>query len=460
MAPTRYVIVGNGAAGIAAAESIRQVDADGSIAILAQEPYPMYSRPGLAYVLTNEIPLRQVQARTLPWYSQQRFQLYFGKATRLGTETQTVYLEDGLGLAYDRLLIATGARAMPAPYSGADLDGVVYLDTLEGTQTLLKKARRGRRAVVIGGGITALEMVEGLAHRGLETHYFLRRHQLWDRVLNQAESRLLEGRLVEHGIHLHPYTEVKEILGNWRGRVRAVRCADDQELVCDVLGVGIGVRPQLELVRGTPIQTDRAILVNEYLETNVPNIYAAGDCAQVYDRWSQRHLTDVLWPSAVAQGRAAGRNMAANDNGLAPLAYRKGIPFNACLLFGMHITAIGQITPQEEKGQAGSSNDGRGRQSEVIQHVSEPLGRGSSDVWFTFPRNYRSAWSEDGANSLRLTLDGSRLVGALIMGEQSLADPLRHLIEQEADTAPLRDHLHSGYAALKDQVWQLWRAYR
>lgn len=452
MTSLRYVVVGNGAAGIAAAETIRQHDPHGSITILTQERYPMYSRPGLAYVLTDEIPWRQVQARSLPWYAQQRFQLRYSKATRLDTATQTVHLEDGQAIAYDRLLLATGARAMPPPYPGADLDGVVYLDTLDGTRALLQKARRARRVVVIGGGITALEMVEGLAHRGLETHYFLRRHQLWDRVLNQAESRLLEARLAAHGIHLHPYTEVKEILGNWRGRVRAVRCADDREFACDLLGVGIGVRPQLELARGTPLQTDRAILVNEYLETNVPHIYAAGDCAQVYDRWSQRHLTDVLWPSAVAQGRAAGRNMAANGNGLAPQAYRKGIPFNACLLFGLHITAIGQITPQPEGGKGANPS------GDVIQHVSEPLGRGSSDVWFTFPRHYRSAWSGDGTNSLRLTLDGSRLVGALIVGEQSLADPLRQLIEQEVDASALRDHLDSNYATLQEQVWRLWRA--
>ncbi|MCA9918432.1 MAG: NAD(P)/FAD-dependent oxidoreductase, partial [Anaerolineales bacterium] len=373
----RYVIIGNGAAGATAAQTIRQHDAAGEIIILTAEPYPMYSRPGLAYVLINEVPPEQIMARTLDWYEEWGINLVLGKAERVDVHHQTIWLEDGRSLTYDRLLIATGARATPPPYPGAELDGVVYLDTLDGTKELVQKARRARRAVIVGGGITALELTEGLAHRGIDTHYFLRRDRLWGRVFNDEEAALLEKKMKAHHVHIHYNTEVEEILGDRKGRVRAVRLKDGSEFKCNLVGVAIGVKPLIDVVANSPIATDRAILVNERLETNVPHVYAAGDCAQVYDRWTGKHMLDILWPSAVAEGNAAGLNMVGK-----PYEYQKGSPFNACLLFGLHITTVGQINPRR---------DDEAHEPEIVQHVS----RGSSEVWYTYPRPYRSAWSAE-----------------------------------------------------------------
>ncbi len=438
---TRYVIVGNGAAGITAAETIRQADPSGQIQIVTAEPYPMYSRPGLAYVLTGEISPDQVIARQPAWYRQLDLELVQARASRLHVATQHLYLEDGRVLAYDRLLLATGARAVPPPYPGHDLGGVVYLDTLAGTRSLLRQARRGRRAVVIGGGITALEMAEGLAQQGVRTHYFVRRDRLWSKVFNDVEAGLLEERMRHHGVTVHYHTEIAEILGNWRRRVRAVRLESGAQFPCRLVGVAIGVRPQLDLVAGTPLKVDRAILVDEYLHSSVPNVFAAGDCAQVYDRWTGRHMLDILWPSAVAEGRAAGHNMAGGR-----VAYRKGIPFNVCLLFGLHITAIGQINPRPEE--------------DDVTSAQPYLSRGSSEVWFTFPRHYSSAWSADGPNTLRLTASEDRLVGALLIGEQSLADPLRDLIEHEVNIASLQPFIDAGGPALRQAIGRLWARWR
>lgn len=434
---TYYLIIGNGAAGVTAAETIRADDGDGRITIVTAEPYPMYSRPGLAYVILQEIPPEQVIARQPAWYARQRIDLVYGRALSLNVQQQNVELADGRVLPYDRLLIATGARAVPPPYPGADLEGVVYLDTLDGTKQLLKQARRARRAVVIGGGITALELAEGLAHQGLETHYFLRRDRLWSQVFNEAEADLLAAKMGHHGVTLHYHTEATAILGDRRGRVRGVRLHNDAEFRCDMVGVAIGVKPQLDLVQNTPIQTDRAILVDENMRSSAPNVFAAGDCAQVYDRWSGKHLVDVLWPSAVAEGRAAGLNMVGKQT-----PYRKGIPFNVCLLFGLHITIIGQINPRPDEV---------GRVAVVQQHLS----RGSSELWFTFPRTYQSAWSAAGANTLRLVIADSRIVGALIVGEQSLADVLRDLIEREVNAAPLLPYLQVDPDILRQKILAL-----
>ncbi len=434
---TRYLIIGNGAAGATAAEEIRRRDAHGQIVIVSAEKHPMYSRPGLAYVIINEIPDRQVMARQAEWYEEQRLKLVYGAATKVDAAARYVQLAEGKTLNYDQLLIATGARAVALPYPGANLDGIVYLDTLDGAKDLLKRVKRAQRAVVIGGGITALEMAEGFAHQKVETHYFVRRDTLWNTVFNKAESELLAERMEEHGVHIHYNTEITEVLGDQRGRVSGVRLTHGEILHCDLVGAGIGVKPQLDLVRDTPIQTDKAILVNEYLESSVPGVYAAGDCAQVWDRWTQKHTLDVLWPTAIAAGRVAGCNMTGGRE-----AYVKGTPFNACLLFGLHITAIGQL-----------GNHRAETEPEVVQHLS----RGASEIWATRPHAYSSAWAQDGPNTLRLILSGNRLVGALVVGNQFLADPLRDLIETQADVGPLRPYFQVGGAKLAARVHQYWK---
>lgn len=433
---TRYLILGNGAAGATAAETLRAADPRGEITLVSAEPYPMYSRPGLAYALAAEIPEKQVLARTPEWYRQLHLRFLVGVAVKVDPAGHRVHLADGQTLPYDRLLIATGARAVPLPYPGAGLDGVVFLDTLDGTKDLLKRIKRARRAVVIGGGITALEMAEGFAHHKLETHYFLRRDILWASVFNAAESKLLEEQMREHGVRLHFNTEAAEIVGDARRRVTGVRLKSGELVKCDLVGAGIGVKPQLDLLDGAGLRTDKAILVNEYLETSAPDIFAAGDCAQAWDPWTQKHTLDVLWPTAVAQGRVAGVNLA---GGREP--YRKGTPFNACLLFGLHITAIGQL---------GGSRDAD--EPEVVQHLS----RGSSEVWASRPRAYSSAWHQDGPNTLRLALSGDRLAGALVVGNQLAADALRFLIEKQINIRPLRPRLEGGG---EDLGWLLHQLY-
>ena len=421
---TRYLILGNGAAGATAAEEIRRLDALGEITIVSAERYPMYSRPGLAYVLLNEIPERQVLARSPEWYGTLRLHLVHGIAISIDLPRRRARLADGRDFGYDRLLIATGAGAVPLPQTGAPLDGVVYLDTLDGTKDLLKRIKRARRGVIIGGGITALEMAQGFAHHKVETHYFVRRQTLWSAVFNQTESDLLSARMQAQGVHIHYYTEIAKPVGDKHGRLTAVGLKTGEVFACDLLGVGIGVRPQIEVARHTSIQTDRAILVNEFLETSAPGIYAAGDCAQMWDPWTQSYTLDVLWPTAVAAGKIAGRNMAGQRE-----AYVRGTPFNACLLFGLHIAAIGQLGNVRDEGE-----------SEVYQHLS----RGSSEIWDTRPAAYASASSQNGAATLRLTLSHDRLAGALVIGNQFLADCLRDLIELQADISPLRPYLEAS----------------
>ena len=435
---TKYLIVGNGAAGATAAEEIRARDVHGDITIVSAEPHPMYSRPGLAYIIINEIPPHQVIARKPEWYAKHKIKMVHGKAVKLDVSARRLHLEHQHVLPYDRLLIATGARATPLPYPGGALDGVVYLDTLDGTKDLIKKMKRAKRAVVVGGGITALEMTEGFVHNKVETHYLVRKDTLWSAVFNAAESKLLDHHMREHGVLIHYNTEVAEVLGDKKQRVTGVKFTSGETQACEVVGAGIGVKSELDWLKDSSLKTERGILVDEHLETNVPGVFAAGDCAQAWDRWTKKHMLDVLWPTAVAQGRVAGANLTG-----AREAYAKGTPFNACLLFGLHITAMGQL------------GGGREDDSQIVQHT---ISRGSSELWSTRPHSYASAWTQTGDNSLRLVLDGNRITGALVIGEQSLADPLRELIERQADIAPVRPALDANAPDLPEQLRAFWQA--
>lgn len=436
-----YIIIGNGAAGVTAAQELRRRDARSRISVITDERHPMYSRPGLAYILIDQVSVEQSIARKPEWYTRHHIDLIYSRAEHIDYAAKQVRLANGQVLPYDALLIAVGARAVPAPFPGGNLDGVVYLDTLDNTLDIIARARTAQAAVVVGGGITALEMAEGLAHQGVTTHYLSRKANLWSTLLNDAESKLVEKQILHHGVNIHYGREIAEILGE-NGRVVGVKTNRDEVIPCDIVGVAIGVKPNLKLVKDTPLAIDRGILTDEYLHTNQPQVYAAGDCAQIYDTWSGEKRVDSLWPTAIASGRCAAANMAGGH-----VPYIKGAPFNAALLFGLHLTAIGQVAAA-------------GREEADAEELSF-ISRGSSEVWTATPGGgYTSAWANDGTSSQRLIVRDDTIVGALLLGNQQLADPLRGLIEQRSNIAPYKAQLNAGGTALSMAVVEAWRRAR
>lgn len=438
-----YLLIGNGAAGVSAAEVIRKRDAAATITILSDEPYPMYSRPGIAYVLNGQVPPEQIIARRPSFYQQHRLDLRFVRAVGLDTTRQYVDLADGTRLPYDVLLLATGASATPPPFTNSQLDGIITFDKLDDARQLLTRCRRARAAVIVGGGITAMELAEGIAHQGVKTHFLQRGGRLWPRLLNQNESDIIERQIKHEGIHLHYHQEIETALDK-RGKLVGVKLKSGQQIACDIVGVAIGVKPNLGLLKGAPVQIQQGVLVGPTMQSNIPTLFAAGDTAQVYDRWTQAHCLDVLWPSAIAEGRAAGHNMVDVAHGRPPSRqYEKGSPFNAALLFGVHMTAIGRISDNQDK--------------EALPEAGY-LSRGSSHVWTApFAATVHSAWDRQGPHSIRVTMDRGRLIGALILGYQELADPLRYLVEHEVDLAAYQQNILTAGPTLPQLIAHIWK---
>lgn len=416
-----YVIVGSGIAGLAAAEAIRAHDPAATITLISEERHPFYSRPGLAYLLRSDIPETQLQIRRPDDLQRLRLQRIHARVETLDPARSLLLLTNGEVVQYQRLLLATGALAVHPNFPGHELAGIVKLDSLDDTQRIIQQARRRKPAVVIGGGITALELVEGLHARGMHVHFFLRGTGFWTDVLDEQESQVVLKRLQHEGVQVHLKTQIKQALGSG-GKLTAVETAAGETIPCEMLGVAIGVKPRIELASQAGLAVQRGVLVDSYLRSSVPNIFVAGDCAEVQNPRTGTTTLDVLWPIALRQGRIAGANMTGQAT-----EYVKEVAFNVTQIAGLKTTIIGSI-------------GGGGNQDLVA------ITRGESESWRWLPKAMTVSNNQDEVNRVRLVVGEQTILGALIMGDQRWSRLLQDLILKEINIAPIRSSLISGGA--------------
>jgi NAD(P)H-nitrite reductase large subunit len=426
----KYAIIGSGVAGIAAVEAIRSVDKSGEITLIGNDPHGYYSRPGLAYYLTGEIHEQALFSKRPEDFQKLRVRYVKGHVKYVLRDQHCLEVEERIHVPYDRLLLSLGAVAIPLEVPGSKLEGVLKLDRLSDANQIIKLAKRGKTAVVVGGGITALELVEGLMARGMKVHYLLRGDRYWSNVLDYLESKIVEHRLKEEGVRLHYYSEIVEITGK-HNRVNFVRLKDGTGINCDLLAYAIGIQPQTHLAERAALKVDRGILVNEHMQTNDPNIFAAGDVAQVYDLNSKRWVMDSLWTAAREQGTIAGLNMAGRKK-----VYFKSVPFNVTRLAGLTTTIIGLV--------------GRGRDEDLTG-----IARGDSETWRQLPDTMVAQTGFE-VNRLRVMVGERTLIGAVIMGDQTLSTPLEKIISNKVNISSIRDALLSPNANISDVLAKFW----
>lgn len=431
---TRYVILGTGVAGLAAIEAIRTTDQAGEVVLVGDDPFGYYSRPGLAYYLTGEMVEKQLFPFTTDDFKNLNLRYVKRRATRILRDEHQVELDGKTGIAYDKLLIAVGAQAMPLTVPGADLDGVLKLDHMADARKILQSARKAKHAIVVGGGITALELAEGLLSQGVRVTYLLRGDRYWSNVLDEHESRIIEHRLKEEGVQLIFHAEAIEVIGK-KGRVSEVRLLDGRTLRCDLLAYAIGIQARTELAKASGLATDRGILTNEFLQTNDPDIYAAGDVAQAYDPLTGRSVIDSLWAPAREQGWSAGLNMAGKKS-----PYLKAPPFNVTRLAGLTTTIIGMV--------------GRGRDDDLVG-----IARGDSETFRALP-DAVIAQAGFEVNRVRLLIGEKHLIGAIVIGDQTLSIPLQRLIADKVDISPIRTRLMEPKARIADVVVEFWKDWK
>lgn len=427
-----YVILGSGPAGIAAIEAIRSLDSSGEISLITDDQDGYYSRPGLAYYLTGEIPENGLYPFQPKELQKLRIRQVSGRAVQIKPEEHRVMLQSGQSVAYNRLLVAIGAQAAGIKNEGVELQGVFKLDTLENARLILKMARKAKSAVVIGGGITALEIVEGLRARGVRVHYFLRGDRYWSNILDEQESRIVEHRLKEDGVKLHFETDLDAILGK-DGKVVGVRTTAGEVIKCEMVGVAVGIKPRTELAKESGLGVERGVVVDEFMRTSAPDVFAAGDMAQICDPVTGKSILNSLWTPAKVQGMTAGMNMAGEK-----VRYSQGAPFNVTRLAGLTTTIIGSV------GSADADKDVVG------------IARGDSETWRQIPDALVCQGGFQ-ANRLRVYVGDRNLMGGLVMGDQKLSQVVHHLVDKQVDITSIRDQLLKPRTSPADVLAGFWQ---
>ena len=306
MSLRRIVIVGNSAASLAALETIRRHDGNCPITLVSDERIPAYSRVMLPYLVSGE--RRDLSLRPPDYYQRMGARTLLGRRA-VRVEADAVVLDEGIGLPFDRLLVATGSRAAIPDIEGVDTPGVSPLKNMADALRIREHLPGARHAVIIGGGLICLLVVRALLKTGLSVSIAVSSGRLLSRMLDEEASALVRHRLAEAGVRVLTHTDAARIAGS-NGRVRSVVTAAGEELPADVVILAKGIRANTDLARAGGLATGRGILVDQYLCTSRPGVFAAGDCAEAPDLLVRGKKTiSATWFEAVAQGETAGANL-------------------------------------------------------------------------------------------------------------------------------------------------------
>jgi 3-phenylpropionate/trans-cinnamate dioxygenase ferredoxin reductase subunit len=336
---SHIVIIGNGIAGITAARHIRK-KSDHQVTVISGETDFFFSRTALMYIYMGHMKYEHTKPYEDHFWKKNQISLIrdwirevdFDKQTLTGT--REVY-------TYDHLILALGSKPNRFGWPGQDLTGVQGLYSYQDLESMEAHTQGIKKAVVVGGGLIGIEMAEMLHSRQIEVTYLVREKHFWDIVLPNEESKLIEKHILEYGIDLRLETELAEILDDGSGNVKSIRTKSGEEIETQFVGLTVGVSPNIAWLKDTSLEVDKGILVDEYLQTNQPNVYAIGDCAQLKHPSPHRKPIEAVWYT----GRMMGETIAQTITN-SPTAYQPGIWFNSAKFFDIEYQTYGQVSPR------------------------------------------------------------------------------------------------------------------
>lgn len=358
----KYVILGNGIAGVCAAEAIRTLDLEGEIVMVGDERFPPYSRPMISYVLDGSEPHDKLPIRPASFYESMKIKPVLGqRAVSLDVENRQVQLADSTCIGYDRLLIATGADPRPLRAANRDLGGIFYLRTESHVRQQVAALSTARRALVLGGGLVGLKAAYALLKRGLEVTLLITSGYPLSLQVDEIAGEMVLDELLRRGLRVLVGRSVRAFEGN--GVVQAAVTETGSRLPCDMVIIGKGVLPSRDFIPRQHIHVDLGVVVDDHLQTSAAGIYAAGDVAESVDISRGCRWVNALWPEAAVQGRIAGLNMAGR-----PVVYPGSMSRNVLRVYDLDVLTLGHANPGPEEGCriVRSGGPGKGRYRSLV----------------------------------------------------------------------------------------------
>jgi len=339
---TEYLVIGNSAGGIGAAEAIRECDPSGRLLIVSDEPYPAYSRPLISEYLSRQRSLETMLFRSPGFYAQNRIDLLSGEhVTIIDPVNKTACLENGSFISWQKLLLATGGLPIVPDIKGAEKEGVFSFTCLDDAKKIDAYLTGVNSAVVIGGGLIGISVTEALSRRGIITTVVEMKDRVLNMILDESASAIAGRSLAEAGIRIITADTVAEITGN--DRVDGVVLASGRKINCETVIVAIGVLPRLDLIKNTAIKFNRGISIDRSMATSHPDVYACGDTSEGWDFITGTDRLTPIWPNAYIGGRVAGYNMAGRQT-----EYKGGTAMNSINYFEMDICSAGLVSAPDD----------------------------------------------------------------------------------------------------------------
>lgn len=344
------VIVGNGISGVTCARHIRKLS-DKKITIISAETEYFFSRTALMYVYMGHMKFEQTQPYENWFWKKNRIDLKNGYVEKVDASKKTLYFDNGERLAYDKLVIASGSKPNKFGWPGQDLKGVMGMYHKQDLEELEKYAPNNRvckRAVIIGGGLIGIELAEMLNSRDIPVTFLVREKSFWGGVLPEGESAMINRHIKNHHIDLRLDTNLKEIKADENGKVKSVILQETgEEITCDVVGLTAGVSPNIDFLKNSEIATGRGVKVNRFLETNVADVYAIGDCAEQHEPIGNRRPIEAVWYTGRMMGETLAQTICSNKT-----AYNPGHWFNSAKFFDIEYQTYGWVFNKPREGES------------------------------------------------------------------------------------------------------------
>jgi len=344
----KLLIIGAGPAGVTVAETLRQHDARSSIVMLTSEPYPPYSPPAMLEYFQTGQKVHFWKGEDFP----ERLDLDYRSGAQVVAmlpEQHDVKLADGETLSYDKAVIATGSR-LYAPIDGADKLGIYNFKSLSAAEELVRQVREGnaQNALIVGAGFIGVEIALLLRDLGIEVTQIEMEDRVMPRMLDTETGAIVTDIMRQRGINVQLNTKASAFLGE--PQAEAVELESGKTLSADLLVAATGVKPNIEFLQECGAKTNRGVIVDEYLSTNLPDVYAAGDVAETFDRLTGEQYIHAIFPNAVEQAKIVAHNLLGEN-----LAYDGAESMNSLKHLGLPLMAVGQMVGEELRVQGGNS---------------------------------------------------------------------------------------------------------